>query len=521
MIAVSYPITGGDYASAGGASRSLKEQLKRLGVAAEVLRRIMIAAYEAEMNVVIHARSGNLWARLNSGRVDLEVVDQGPGIPDVELALREGWSTAPAEARTLGFGAGMGLPNIRRASDLFEIDTQVGKGTRIRSTIYLQKLEATGTQPNSVAVQAEHCRGCLDCVAACPTRAMRLRGGRPVILEHLCIDCTACIAACRSGGLGLREAEGPEVGLEGVEALVLPLGALSGFPQAGPAEVLAALAAAGCREVRLTEEWEAGLAEQILRWARAAQVVRLPAISPACPAVVNWIQTQFPSLLPQLAPYRTPVEAARDEFSLRPAVIVAACPAQHTALEQDSLPGRLRVLSPARFGLALQALLEKAPAAAGAGAALPDRTAGPREPLAEGSVLRISGAAHVQRALEKAEAGKLPGVEVLELFFCDEGCWGSPLLPEDPYVARHRAAGFVPGRAPARPRPQPYLARPGLRLDEDMAGAVRKLAAIDELTRRLPGRDCRLCGSPGCAALAEDIVLGRHPGPGCPLEEEE
>ena len=118
MTAVSFPIEGGDFAGAGTASRGLKEQLARLGVEGEVLRRAMIAAYEAEMNVVIHARRGKLWARLNSGRVDLEVVDEGPGIPDVEKAMREGWSTAPAEARALGFGAGMGLPNIRRASDV-------------------------------------------------------------------------------------------------------------------------------------------------------------------------------------------------------------------------------------------------------------------------------------------------------------------------------------------------------------------------------------------------------------------
>ncbi len=97
----------------------------------------MIASYEAEMNVVIHARTGTLWARLDSGKLDLEIADEGPGIPNVELALREGWSTASEKAREMGFGAGMGLPNIRRNSDLFDIETRVGRGTRIRSTILL------------------------------------------------------------------------------------------------------------------------------------------------------------------------------------------------------------------------------------------------------------------------------------------------------------------------------------------------------------------------------------------------
>jgi len=293
VIAVTYPITGGDYAAAGSASRGLKEQLKRLGVASEVMRRVMIAAYEAEMNVVIHARRGNLWASLNGGRVDLEVVDEGPGIGDVEAAMREGWSTAPAEARALGFGAGMGLPNIRRASDLFEIDSKPGRGTRVRSTIYLRRLEAAGSRPNSIAVRGELCQACLDCVAACPTRAIRLRGGKPVILEHLCIDCTACIAACRCGAFALRETEGPAdwapaaasavasaVASAGAEVLALPLGALAGFPQAGPEEVMTALTAGGWRELRLTEEWETGVNEDTLSWARSGGVAastKLPA----------------------------------------------------------------------------------------------------------------------------------------------------------------------------------------------------------------------------------------------------
>jgi hypothetical protein len=126
----------------------------------------------------------------------------------------------------------------------------------------------------------------------------------------------------------------------------------------------------------------------------------------------------------------------------------------------------------------------------------------------------------VLRALEKAEASALAGVELLVLYACDQGCWGSPLFPEDPFLARDRAGTVAVGRAPALPRGRPFQARPGQRLDESMPAAIRKLARIDELARSLPGRDCGICGAPTCACRAEDIVLGRVSGKGCPLEEE-
>ncbi len=538
-MAVSFPIAGGDFASAGAASRGLKEQLTRLGVAGEVLRRVMIAAYEAEMNVVIHARRGKLWARLNTGRIDLEVVDEGPGIPDVEKAMREGWSTAPAEARALGFGAGMGLPNIRRASDLFEIDTRPGKGTRVRSTIHLLKLAAAESLRNAIDMRPESCRNCLACLAACPTQAMRLRDGRPQILEHLCINCTACLAACRYGALGLREEDPADSEAIAAELLVVPLPFLGGFPQAGPRQVLGALRQLGAQEVRLTDEWETGLLEEALRFARGPQRRAVgPVLAPVCPAVVNLVETHFPSLLPQLAPFLSPVEAARDEYNLQALTVVAACPEQYVALHPGSLPGRLRVLSPARAAATVARALERmdkrepepeaeAAAAVAVQPAFSGQPAirgqpGPVEPApyAEARVLRISGLSHVLRALEKAEASALAGVELLVLYACDQGCWGSPLFPEDPFLARNRAAAVAVGRASALPRTRPYQARPGQRLDESMPAAIRKLALIDELTRRLPGRDCGICGAPTCACRAEDIVLGRVAGKGCPLEEE-
>ena len=128
MEFVSYDIESNDFRRAGAASRAIKEHLKRIGADAEAIRRTMIASYEAEMNVVIHSLGGRLEASLNDVRIDVNVVDEGPGIPDIDLAMTEGYSTASTEARALGFGAGMGLPNIKRSSDQPAGDLPGGRG---------------------------------------------------------------------------------------------------------------------------------------------------------------------------------------------------------------------------------------------------------------------------------------------------------------------------------------------------------------------------------------------------------
>ena len=143
MEHLAYDIQCGDFTSAGAASRDLKQHLKRIGAESDAVRRAMIAAYEAEMNVVIHAEGGGrLEADVSDGQLDVDIVDRGPGIADVESAMREGWSTASAEARALGFGAGMGLPNILRNSDRLRVTSTAGEGTRVSFSVALRP-EAT------------------------------------------------------------------------------------------------------------------------------------------------------------------------------------------------------------------------------------------------------------------------------------------------------------------------------------------------------------------------------------------
>jgi len=120
-----------DFANAGRASTSIKETLKHLGVNPVTVRRVAIASYEAEMNIVMYANRGVMTLKVSPDSITLEVQDEGPGIPNIPLAMQEGYSTATPEMREMGFGAGMGLPNIKRNADAFEITSEVGRGTRL------------------------------------------------------------------------------------------------------------------------------------------------------------------------------------------------------------------------------------------------------------------------------------------------------------------------------------------------------------------------------------------------------
>ena len=130
-----YEVAGDDFTRAGEASGAVKATLKRLGFPADVIRRVAIAMYEGEINMVIHANGGVADVDIEPNLITITLADRGPGIPDVEKAMQEGFSTASETVRNLGFGAGMGLPNIKRYTDTLEIDTEIGKGTTIRMGI--------------------------------------------------------------------------------------------------------------------------------------------------------------------------------------------------------------------------------------------------------------------------------------------------------------------------------------------------------------------------------------------------
>lgn len=132
-----FEVDGDNFTSAGEASVKMKKNLRLLGISPDVIRRVAIAMYEGEINMVIHAGGGEVTVTVYPDKIDIVLDDRGPGIADVDLAMREGFSTAPENIRNLGFGAGMGLPNMKKNTDFMSIESTLGVGTKISMTVNL------------------------------------------------------------------------------------------------------------------------------------------------------------------------------------------------------------------------------------------------------------------------------------------------------------------------------------------------------------------------------------------------
>lgn len=138
-LSLRYYVEGSNFKKAGEQSSKLKRNLLRLGFAPDIIRRVTIASYEAEMNLVIFTSGGELVAKIEPEKITVTAIDKGPGIPDIKLVMQPGYSTAPDWVRELGFGAGMGLPNIKNCSDEMDLKSEVGKGTKLKFTVYIGK----------------------------------------------------------------------------------------------------------------------------------------------------------------------------------------------------------------------------------------------------------------------------------------------------------------------------------------------------------------------------------------------
>ena len=139
QITLEFTVGEGDFFVAGEAASKVKKTLQQLGLKQEVIKKTAIIIYEAAMNVVIHASHGTIKVVIDSEAVSLQIEDVGTGIPDIDLAMKEGYSTAPYEVREMGFGAGMGLPNIKQCSDELYLDSKVGVGTVLKAKVFMPK----------------------------------------------------------------------------------------------------------------------------------------------------------------------------------------------------------------------------------------------------------------------------------------------------------------------------------------------------------------------------------------------
>ena len=138
-IVLHYDVPGDDFTRAGEASSAVKRKLKQLGYNSDAIRRVAISMYEGEINMVIHAGGGVADVEIFPDRVNILLTDEGPGIADVSKAPQEGYSTAPDNVRSLGFGAGMGLPNMKKYTDEMRIDTELGKGTAVFMSVHVNR----------------------------------------------------------------------------------------------------------------------------------------------------------------------------------------------------------------------------------------------------------------------------------------------------------------------------------------------------------------------------------------------
>jgi len=137
FVRLSYDIDGENFTSAGEASTMVKRSLRQMGFDPEIIRKVSVSMYEGEINMVIHANGGKATVDIYEDKIVIVLADEGPGIPDIDLAMQAGYSTAPENIRSLGFGAGMGLPNMRKYTDEMHIDTVIGKGTTVTMTVYV------------------------------------------------------------------------------------------------------------------------------------------------------------------------------------------------------------------------------------------------------------------------------------------------------------------------------------------------------------------------------------------------
>ena len=396
----------------------------------------------------------------------------------------------------------------------------------------------------SIYLDTEKCIGCTTCTQRCPSEAIRVRNGKATILQERCVDCGECIRVCPRHAMRPRVDTLAEVLGKYKHTIALPSQALySQFPSITTrAPILEGLCRIGFDsvfEVAAAAEAMAAMTHYELNYGSIPH----PIITTDCPVILRIVRIRFPSLLPHLLNYRSPMEVAArwskklamKELSLPEedigCVYISPCTAKCA-----SAKAALGTLKPALTGIV--SIAEVAPkltavmgdiddherfaqsGALGVGWAI---SGGQAESVGEPNHLAASGVENIIGILEALEDGKLANVDLIELNACYPGCVGGALTVENPCIAKARLQQMMRGFAPAFPPndcprddmrwEKTPVASTALRLDSNVSAAMEKMEEIRRIEKTLRGIDCGACGSPSCRAFAEDIVAGRaEPG---------
>ena len=403
----------------------------------------------------------------------------------------------------------------------------------------------------SVYVYEPQCNGCVTCVRACPVKAIRIKGDKAVILPELCVDCGECIRVCPQKAVIPRVSTHRDLARFKITVL-LPSPVL--YTQFGedvlPNDVLVALRTLGFDHVYDLAKYCEWGALAGLAWAAEHPEAR-PALSPVCPVVTRLVARRFPHLIKHLIPILPPREVAnkhirqrlRRKLGLADRDIgvfhVTPCAAKLADIRDpgqqrsSELDGALSMFS--LYADVLKALerLSEDDMEAGlfqAGGYGIDWDAGGSGQVER--TLSVSGLAGTLEVLEQIESGRLRDLDYVDCRVCQDGCLGGPLTVENRYLARvtlRRLVGMFGNKPRVRRKEIAALLKEGFfdsgqriepdtfPLDQDPFEAMKKLKKVDDLTARLPGKLCAVCGAPDCRTLAEDVVQGRADLFVCPV----
>ena len=403
---------------------------------------------------------------------------------------------------------------------------------------------------HSVYLDEDKCLGCTTCLRNCPTGAIRVRGGKAIINESKCIDCGECIRICPHHAKLAKTDPLPAPGkFKYTVALVAPAIIGQFKPKYSIAEILSAVKALGFDEV-VEVAYGAEIVGQALKYEYHAKRYPKPLISSACPAVVKLIQVRFPELTDNICRLKSPMamtarlirKRIREEgqyknpevgiFFITPCAAKATMVNNPAASEYDKYDQIDGAIAMKDIYSDLASLIGNCPVQEGIHNTTPEScswalSGGESDYLKNKNVLHVDGIQNVINVLEEIECGKLDTIEFFEGLACIGGCVGGCLTVENNYVAKmyiqdraktmkqtsivHMSDEYVKsiynsGMMHIKERIAPRSPEP---LDQDINKAIAKMKEIERLESKLPGLDCGSCGSPGCRALAEDIVAGK------------